>query len=82
MKVQVVLYGGLQRFTGCRKIELEVAEQNSSVASVSKQLLNSYPDLEEQLSAVSYSLGDQIVPASTAVSDGDEVGLLPPVSGG
>lgn len=82
MKVQVVFYGGLQRITGSRQVELELDSTTSSVESVSQQLLREFPKLEGQLTSVSYSLGDQVVPASTPVSDGDEIGLLPPVSGG
>ena len=82
MKVKVIFYGGLQRVVDARQLEIEFSEQNLELDKLSQHLIGQYPEIKKHMKSVVYSIGDSVVNNSHVVSDGDEVGLLPPVSGG
>lgn len=55
---------------------------NSSVLDVFNQLLSEYPQLEKWRSLTRFGLNLEFVEADTILRDGDEIVLIPPVSGG
>ncbi len=55
---------------------------NSSVLDVFNQLLSEYPQLEKWRSLTRFGLNLEFVEADTILQDGDEIVLIPPVSGG
>ena len=82
MDVRVVFYGGLQRDVGAREQLLTLPRDASTVREVADAIVARHPTLGPQLATVVFTVGDEIVAADHPVGDGDEVGLLPPVSGG
>ncbi len=83
MQIKIVVYGGLRYELGQREIALEVPHQDAvSVADVLALLVEKFPTLGGKLDKVAISVGDAIVDRAHPVKDGDEVCLLPPVSGG
>ncbi len=82
MKVRVVLYGGLQRQMGAKEQSLELAGDSLTVREIADALVARHPGLRSDLEAVVFAVGNEIVDAGHRVLDGDEVGFLPPVSGG
>ena len=82
MRVKIVFYGGLQRDVGVKEQELQFAQSALTVGELNKQVAGRYPILRSKLESVVYAVGDEIVDVDHPVRDGDEVGLLPPVSGG
>lgn len=82
MQVRVVFYGGLQRVAGSREIFLNLPAQTLNLQKLSEILLEKTPALKPHLQSVVYAVDDQIVSSTTQIKDGDEIGLLPPVSGG
>ena len=82
MRVRFTFYGGLQRLVDARQLELEFSENNLQIDNLPALLVAQFPNLKEHINSIVFSVGDSVVNGSHEVHDGDEVGLLPPVSGG
>jgi molybdopterin converting factor small subunit len=82
MKVRVVFYGGLKYDTGVKEQVVELAQESVTMVDLVNGLAGQYPALRSRLETVAYVVHDEIVESNQPVYDGDEVGLLPPVSGG
>ena len=76
MKVTVKLFAGLRERAGWSARELELPD-GAKVKDVWAEL-----ELGEQPRGIHYALNKGYADKSAALSDGDEVALIPPVSGG
>ena len=76
MKVTVKLFAGLRERAGWSARELELPDE-ARVMDVWAEL-----DLGDQPRGIHYALNKGYADKSAALSDGDEVALIPPVSGG
>lgn len=76
MEIVVRLFAGLRERAGTGKRELELAD-GARVADVWSAL-----ELGEQPAGLLYAVNRSYAPGDTALADGDEVALIPPVSGG
>jgi MoaE-MoaD fusion protein len=76
MEVVVRLFAGLRERAGTGERQLELPE-GSRVADVWAQL-----ELGDQPAGLLYAVNRQYAPADTPLSAGDEIALIPPVSGG
>ncbi len=74
MRVTVRLFAGLREFAGRSSLELEDV---ASVADVWPRL-----GLGDEPAGLLYAVNREYVERSHALADGDEVALIPPVSGG
>lgn len=54
----------------------------TTVAEVRDQLISEHPELEQWRDLTRFGVNLQFVEANTGLNDGDEVVLIPPVSGG
>jgi molybdopterin converting factor subunit 1 len=82
MRVKVVFYGGLKSDVGAKERELQLTQGSLTVRELRERLAERYPALRSKLPSVVFAVSDEIVDEDHPVHDGDEVGLLPPVSGG
>jgi molybdopterin converting factor small subunit len=81
MRITVECYGASQRWCGAELLSLDLAEQ-ASVADTLRHLAERYPDLAARRETIAVAIGDDIVPASRVLADGERIALIPPVSGG
>jgi molybdopterin synthase catalytic subunit/molybdopterin converting factor small subunit len=81
MKVDVTLFAGLHDLVGERRISLELAE-GSTVDQLRDKLGETYPVVVPYLATLVCAVDDEYVPVEHTLSDGDNVALIPPVSGG
>lgn len=81
MRITVRLFAGLRDRAGADDLTLEDLPDGLDVAGLKGLLEQRRPELGD-LSFVRGVVGTAYVPDSTALADGDEVALLPPVSGG
>jgi molybdopterin synthase catalytic subunit len=81
MKVHVRLYAGLRDLIGQQQLELELAE-GATVDELWTQLTRDYPVVTPFLSSLACAVDEEYVPSSHPLRDGDNVALIPPVSGG
>jgi len=81
MKVRVRLFAALREMLGASELTLELAD-GQTVSDLYRELCDRYPRLAEYGSLLLYSVNAEYVPPEHPLRDGDEVALIPPVSGG
>ena len=81
MRVTVKLFARLREIAGADTLDREVAA-GSSVADVWQSLVHDFPGFSVFESTISAARNAEYTRMTTAVSEGDEVAFLPPVSGG
>jgi molybdopterin synthase catalytic subunit len=81
MRVLVKLFGAVREAVGEKELAVEVAA-GARVADLRALLAAEYPVFETFGERLAASVNLEVCPLETALSDGDEVAFLPPVSGG
>ena len=81
MQVRILFFGMLKDLLGRNREELELPE-GSAVTDVLTHYESQVPDLKKWLSSVALAVNQQYVGPHTKLKAGDEIALLPPVSGG
>lgn len=81
MRLQLKLFASFREVVGARELQWEMRD-GSTVQDLLDTLKVRYPDLSETLGQGMIALNHEYVSHDAALSDGDEVGLIPPVSGG
>ncbi|MEM0978920.1 MAG: MoaD/ThiS family protein [Cyanobacteria bacterium P01_H01_bin.58] len=79
--VTVKLFAAYQEALGVTELALEFPA-GSTVASVRDRLLAEHPELEQWREVTRFGINLQFVEPDTRLNTGDEVVLIPPVSGG
>ncbi len=81
MKINVLLFGVLKDIyrTGSEQLELD---DDATVESVFTHYRNRTPEQQTLLNAIAFAVNGEFAPRSTVLHDGNEVAMLPPVSGG
>ena len=80
MKVRVLFFASLRERTGLRERTLEIPD-GSSVDTLMSTLHREYPVLAK-CGRVSIAVNEDYAKPDEILEDGDEVALIPPVSGG
>ena len=81
IKVTVKLFAAYQEVIGLPELELEFPD-GSTVEQVGQYLWDQYPALASLKSVTHFGVNLDFVSADTLLTTGDEVVLIPPVSGG
>ncbi len=81
MRVTVRLFARLRELVGAGDLVLEV-DADATVADVWATLVAAHPAAEAYARSMSCAVNLEYARMTTAVSAGDEVAFLPPVSGG
>lgn len=81
MQVTVRLFAAYREMIGQSQIALEVPE-GTTAGAVLTVLTDRYPRLRAPAEATKFAVNQEYVDPATPLRPGDEVVLLPPVSGG
>ncbi len=81
MKVRVLFFAQARESAGSASIEL-VLPESSRVADALAALARDYPALESLWPHLAVALNGRLVPRGADLTEGAELALLPPVSGG
>ncbi len=81
MRLHVLLFAGLREAVGVKELDLELPE-DCSLGDLMGELEKSYALLSRYKGRLMISVNAERAPLETVLADGDEVALLPPVSGG
>ncbi len=81
IKITVKLFAAYQEAYGQPEVVFDLPA-GTTVAEVCDRIRSPYPELEELKDITRYGINLAFVDAATPVQDGDEVVLIPPVSGG
>lgn len=79
--VKVLFFGAAADLAGVREIELPPPE-SASLESLWVSLVERYPDLSPMRETLAFAVNGEYARSGVSVSAGDEVAVLPPVSGG
>lgn len=83
MKVTVLYFAISREIVGKAQEELELKD-SSTTHGLLQQLIGAYPRLDSVLKSCVFAVNQEYVPPSQdlALKDGDEVAVIPPLSGG
>ncbi|HUO83709.1 MAG TPA: molybdopterin converting factor subunit 1 [Thermoanaerobaculia bacterium] len=81
MRVSLLLFAALRDVVGTDRQELDLVA-GSSARDLWERLRQAHPELERYRTAPMIAVNQSYVPPETALQDGDEVALIPPVAGG
>ena len=81
MKAKVRFFARLAEVAGRRETEVEVGE-GLSVGDAFRLLCQRFPELADHADSVMYAVNTEYVPPDHPLRAGDELALIPPVSGG
>lgn len=81
-RVEVRLWSSLRDLAGCEALTLPLLAEEETVRSVVQRLLERLPQLEPFLPSLLVARDCEYLPLESAVESGDELSLMPPLSGG
>ena len=81
MRIRVLLFGQLKDIVGRPEESVEI-QTGSSLSDLMARYAQQFPKFKPMVESIACSLNREYAAASSVLHDGDEVGLLPPVSGG
>jgi molybdopterin converting factor subunit 1 len=81
MVITVQLFAILRDRAGLSQTTLQL-QCGATVQSASMILGERFPAIQPFLSKLAYAVNQQYVPSSAELHEGDELALIPPVSGG
>ncbi len=81
MTVNVRLFASLRELIGEPTISVELPE-GATVAALRTRVGETYPNVQPFLASVVCAVDEEYVPITHILTDGDNVALIPPVSGG
>ncbi|HQQ98810.1 MAG TPA: MoaD/ThiS family protein [Cyclobacteriaceae bacterium] len=80
MKISIVAFGIAREIMKSRTLSLEL-ESGSTIAQLKQVLVNQFPELSS-LRSLSFAVGEDYQEDNYSLHEGDEVVVIPPVSGG
>ena len=81
MTINVRLFAILRERAGAGEISLDVRE-GASVSEASARIAETFPALREHLSRAAFAVNREYARPATILREGDELAIIPPVSGG
>ena len=81
MRVRVLLFGQLKDIVGRQEESLDL-ESGARLSAVMSHYSGRYPKFQGLNNSIACSINQEYAQGSAILKEGDEVGLLPPVSGG
>jgi molybdopterin converting factor subunit 1 len=81
VRVRVRLFAMQRELAGTRQVELELPV-GSTIEDAWQALVERFPALAPGRPTVRFARNSDYAPAETRLTDGDEVAMIPPVSGG
>lgn len=81
MRIRVLLFGQLKEIVGRQEETLDV-QPGTSLADLMARYSEQFPKFKPMAGSIACSVNQEYAPGSVLLHEGDEIGFLPPVSGG
>jgi molybdopterin converting factor subunit 1 len=81
INVNILYFAGSKEATGVRMESMELPK-NASVKELLSNLSMMHPKIRDMINIIQISVNYNVVDEGTILNDGDEVAILPPISGG
>lgn len=82
MRVKLLLFAGCREAVGSKELEIDLPETVSTVGEAMEVVVARFPQLRGISSSVAIAINAEYVAGEAPVSEGDEIAIIPPVSGG
>ena len=79
--IEVLLFGAAADRAGTRKVQLDL-ERSTTLREVWPLLADRYPELSSMRDTLAFAVNGEYAKMAESVGPGDEIAVLPPVSGG
>ncbi len=79
-EIYILAFGIVKEITGSQMVSLTIASQITA-GELMQQLISLYPELSK-LRSIAIAINGVYATTDTIISPGDELALIPPVSGG
>ena len=79
--IKILFFGAAADRAGTRQTQLDVRE-GTTLAGIWPLLIREHPDLGPMQDTLAFAVNGEYARGGDAVAPGDEVAVLPPVSGG
>jgi len=80
MRIEVRFWGLTRRLAGCDALALDLAP--GATVSDAIERLAAHGELAQELDRCAFAIGSSLVARAHGLAEGDELAVLPPVSGG
>ena len=81
MRIHIKLFAGLREAAGAAELEIELPD-GATAGSVRQVVAEKFPAIVGQMRGTALAVNQAYADPQTVLRDGDELALLPPVSGG
>ncbi len=81
MTITIRFFAILKDRTSTSHTTLQLPE-GATISKATEQLMLKYPGIAPHLARIAYAINEHYSPTTTELHDGDELALIPPVSGG
>ncbi len=81
MKVQVRCFAAAREIVGSGELIVDLPE-GSTLTQLIDQIRHQFPRLEGLVGSLLFSVNQEYAPSDRRLAAGDEIALIPPVSGG
>ena len=81
MNVKVRLFAGLKELVGGPEVLVDLGE-DATLQDLEDELGRRYPRLKPLLASLAFAVDEEYRTRDYVLHDGDEVALIPPISGG
>ena len=81
IRITVLYFANVKDITGVKKETMNLTP-DTSIKKLLTNISSKYPAIKSMLDVVKISVNYKMMEMNTILNDGDEVALLPPVSGG
>jgi molybdopterin synthase sulfur carrier subunit len=81
MKIDILLFGVVKELAGSSQVKLEINQPQISVSDLKTQLYQKWPETQK-LKSLLIAINENYAQDSDLIKVGDEIAIIPPVSGG
>ncbi len=81
MKITLGFFGQLRELAKCDETDIEV-KKGTKIGDLVWLVGERFPNMRQHLKVVSFSIDNEYASKDTVLNEGNEVSLLPPISGG
>ena len=81
INIKILYFAFIKELTGVRSDKMKLP-YGSTIHNLLTNILDIYPQIHNLLKSIKVSVNYKVVDTDTILKDGDEVALLPPISGG
>lgn len=81
MKINVLFFASCREVIGMKKLVMDL-DGGVTIAGIRKRIVCQFPQLAGVSKTLQFARNSEYVAEDTPLQDGDEVAVIPPVSGG